>query len=63
LGLVRVAKACEQIEEYGAPKDKSGLVEKSEVHKRLELIEQTLAELKAAYDTAVMLLKRFYGET
>ncbi|WEW60863.1 Phosphorelay intermediate protein [Emydomyces testavorans] len=63
LGLTKVKDACEKIQNFGARKDESGIVDEPDKAKSLSNIKKTLTEVKEDYNEVAKLLRDFYGDT
>lgn len=61
LGLTKVKDSCEKIQHYGQQKDASGEKDEPDEKKCLELIKETLAEVKEQYAEVEIALKTFFG--
>jgi osomolarity two-component system phosphorelay intermediate protein YPD1 len=61
LGLTKVKDSCEKIQHYGQQKDASGENDEPDEKKCLDLIKETLAEVKVQYSEVESVLKKFFG--
>ncbi|OQE22168.1 hypothetical protein PENFLA_c013G04204 [Penicillium flavigenum] len=62
LGLVKVKEGCEKIQNFGAHKDETGLIDEPDTETCLKAIKKTLDEVKVEYRKVEKLLRRYYGE-
>ncbi|KAJ5796557.1 uncharacterized protein N7518_005097 [Penicillium psychrosexuale] len=62
LGLVKVKDGCEKIQNFGAHKDETGLIDEPDTEVCLKAIKNTLDEVKVEYRKVEKLLRRYYGE-
>ncbi|KAJ5515208.1 hypothetical protein N7527_006768 [Penicillium freii] len=62
LGLVKVKDGCEKIQNFGAHKDETGLIDQPDTEFCLKAIKKTLDEVKVEYRKVEKLLRRYYGE-
>ncbi|KAJ5603423.1 hypothetical protein N7537_006379 [Penicillium hordei] len=62
LGLVKVKDGCEKIQNFGAHKDETGLIDQPDTESCLKAIKKTLDEVKVEYRKVEKLLRRYYGE-
>ncbi|KAJ5927325.1 hypothetical protein N7516_009098 [Penicillium verrucosum] len=62
LGLIKVKDGCEKIQNFGAHKDETGLIDQPDTEFCLKAIKKTLDEVKVEYRKVEKLLRRYYGE-
>ncbi|KAK4870271.1 hypothetical protein LT330_005325 [Penicillium expansum] len=62
LGLIKVKDGCEKIQNFGAHKDETGLIDQPDTDVCLKAIKKTLDEVKVEYRKVEKLLRRYYGE-
>lgn len=62
LGLIKVKDGCEKIQNFGAHKEETGLIDEPDTEVCLKAIKKTLEEVKVEYRKVEKLLRRYYGE-
>ncbi|KAG0157828.1 hypothetical protein PDIDSM_5338 [Penicillium digitatum] len=62
LGLIKVKDGCEKIQNFGAHKDETGIIDQPDTEVCLKAIKKTLDEVEVEYRKVEKLLRRYYGE-